>query len=299
MENVKSKKIKSRSNQTANARWDMIWSNALVIIVTLLWLVPVIWVVLRAFGKYDGQGYVSQTFFPTEYSMKNFVDLFTYKSLRSNPLPDFVQWLLNTFIIAIVNTILTTFFTILTAYILSRFRFGGRKLMMNIALILGMFPGFMAMIAVYLILNMLNMINSIWSLLIYYVAGAGLGFFTAKGYFDTIGKELDEAAMLDGASKAKIFFKIFLPLAKPIIIYTALLAFMAPWSDYILAGLVLSGNNQTVAVGLYNWMDVSNVNQFFGMFCAAAVIVAIPTVTLYISLQKFFISGISAGAVKG
>lgn len=293
-------KKKSAKSLKAGRVWEAIWSNALTILITALWILPVVWIICKAFDGNNTSGYVSQTFFPTKWTFDNFVTLFTRKTQSSYILPDFVLWLLNTLLVSLINCVATTLVTILTAFILSRFRFKGRKGLMNIALILGMFPGFMAMIAVYLILNMIGLINSIWALLLFYVAGAGLGFFTSKGYFDTIGKEIDEAAMLDGASQLRIFFQIFLPLAKPIIIYTALMAFMSPWSDYILAGLILTGsNNQTVAVGLYNWMQPNNINNYFFMFAAGSVIVAIPTVTLYISLQRFFVSGISAGAIKG
>ncbi|HOF54042.1 MAG TPA: sugar ABC transporter permease [Bacilli bacterium] len=281
---------KTIKSYKATRTFDAIWSNLLAFILVALWMIPVLWIVASAFSTQIG--YISTTFFPTSWTFDNFVDLFTKTK--------FPQWLLNTTIIAIANTVLTTFFTTITAYILSRFRFKSRKLLMNISLILGMFPGFMAMIAVYLILSMFNLIGSIWALLIYYVAGAGLGFFTCKGYFDTLPKDIDESAYLDGASHLRIFFQIFLPLAKPMLIYTALLAFMAPWADYILASLVLTSDaSKTVAVGLYSWMDSTMINVYFTKFAAGCVVVAIPIVTLYIFLQKFFIEGISAGAVKG
>ncbi len=281
---------KTIKSYKATRTFDAIWSNLLAFVLVALWMIPVLWIVASAFSTQIG--YISTTFFPTSWTFDNFVDLFTKTK--------FPQWLLNTTIIAIANTVLTTFFTTITAYILSRFRFKSRKLLMNISLILGMFPGFMAMIAVYLILSMFNLIGSIWALLIYYVAGAGLGFFTCKGYFDTLPKDIDESAYLDGASHLRIFFQIFLPLAKPMLIYTALLAFMAPWADYILASLVLTSDaSKTVAVGLYSWMDSTMINVYFTKFAAGCVVVAIPIVTLYIFLQKFFIEGISAGAVKG
>ncbi|MDD3938708.1 MAG: sugar ABC transporter permease [Erysipelotrichaceae bacterium] len=281
---------KTIKSYKATRTFDAIWSNLLAFVLVALWMIPVLWIVASAFSTQIG--YISTTFFPTSWTFDNFVDLFTKTK--------FPQWLLNTAIIAIANTVLTTFFTTITAYILSRFRFKSRKLLMNISLILGMFPGFMAMIAVYLILSMFNLIGSIWALLIYYVAGAGLGFFTCKGYFDTLPKDIDESAYLDGASHLRIFFQIFLPLAKPMLIYTALLAFMAPWADYILASLVLTSDaSKTVAVGLYSWMDSTMINVYFTKFAAGCVVVAIPIVTLYIFLQKFFIEGISAGAVKG
>lgn len=270
--------------------WDAIWSNALTIFLCIVWILPVIWIILSSFSTQ--KGYISNSFFPTGYTFDNYVKLFKET--------DFPKWLLNTFLIAICNTVLTTLTTLMTAFSLSRFRFKGRKGLINTSLILGMFPGFMSMVAVFLILSMLNLINNYWALLIYYVCGAGLGFFVSKGYFDTIPKDIDEAAYLDGASKATLFFRIFLPLSKPILIYTALMAFMAPWADYILAGLILTDSSvKTVAVGLYQWMDKNYINTYFTQFAAGSVIVATPIVILYLSLQKYFIAGISSGAVKG
>lgn len=269
---------------------DAIWSNALIVLLALIWLIPIVWVILASFSAQTT--FKSDTFFPTSYTIANYVDLFTKT--------DFPKWVLNTLIIAVCNTILTTLFTVVTAFALSRFRFKTRKFFLNITLILGMFPGFMSMVAVFFILSDLKLINSIWSLLVYYVAGAGLGFFVCKGYFDTIPKDIDEALKMDGIPAAVSFIKVYLPLAMPIIIYTALLAFMAPWADYILAGLVLKSDSaKTVAVGLYGWMDKSKINDYFTKFAAGSVIVAVPITALYISLQRFFIEGISAGAVKG
>lgn len=269
---------------------DAIWSNALIVLLALIWLIPIVWVILASFSAQTT--FKSDTFFPTSYTIANYVDLFTKT--------DFPKWVLNTLIIAVCNTVLTTLFTVVTAFALSRFRFKTRKFFLNITLILGMFPGFMSMVAVFFILSDLKLINSIWSLLVYYVAGAGLGFFVCKGYFDTIPKDIDEALKMDGIPAAVSFIKVYLPLAMPIIIYTALLAFMAPWADYILAGLVLKADSaKTVAVGLYGWMDKSKINDYFTKFAAGSVIVAVPITALYISLQRFFIEGISAGAVKG
>lgn len=269
---------------------DSIFTNILVNVLAFTWILPIIWIVLMSFS--DQVGYISQTFFPTKFTLDNYKELFLET--------DFLIWIGNTMLIAICNTVLTTLVTLLTAFCLSRFRFKLRKTYINISLILGMFPGFMAMVAVFLILNMFKLINSHWALLVYYVCGAGLGFFISKGYFDTIPTEIDEAALLDNASHAKMFFKIFLPLSKPILIYTALMAFMAPWADYILAGLILTDSEvKTVAVGLYQWMENTKINKYFTMFAAGSVVVAVPIVTLYIALQRYFIEGISSGAVKG
>lgn len=271
---------------------DAIWSNALVILLALIWITPVLWIVMASFSNQTG--YISPTFFPTfdQLTLNNYIKLFTETS--------FLTWVLNTLIVAVLNTLFTTLFTVLTAYSLSRFRFKMRKTFLNITLILGMFPGFMSMVAVYFILAELNLTNSVFALLVYYVAGAGLGFFICKGYFDTIPKDIDGALLVDGSPHIVSFVRVYLPLAAPIIIYTALMAFMAPWADYILAGLILTKDSaKTVAVGLYGWMDSSKINTYFTLFAAGSTIVAIPIVALYIALQKFFVGGISAGAVKG
>ncbi len=272
---------------------DGLWSNFLSLFLVLVWLIPIIWVLAASFR--EGSGFLSTTFFPKVFTLENYVNLFKVTAGIK-----FVNWVKNTVVIALTNTVLTTFFTIITAYTLSRFRFKARKKLMNVALILGMFPGFMAMVAVYLILNLLGLIGNIWALLLVYVSGAGLGFFVSKGYFDTISKEIDEAAILDGANQFTIFFKVFLPLSKPIIIYTALMAFMTPWTDYILAGLILRDPaDMTVAVGLYNMTLENRISSQFTMFAAGCILIAIPSVILYIALQRFMVEGISAGAVKG
>ena len=269
---------------------DAIASNLLLNVLCIIWLIPVVWIIAASF-KLEA-GVISPTFFPTETTTNNYVKLIETT--------EFLTWVKNTFVIAILNMILSTFFTLITGYCFSRFRFKSRKPLMNITLILGMFPGFMAMIAVYIILNMLGLVGSIWALLLVYVSGSGLGFFVCKGYFDTISKSIDEAAIMDGANQFVIFFKIFLPLASPILIYTALMSFMTPWTDYILAGLVLKDpSTYTVAVGLYNMTLESTITTKFTMFAAGSVLIAVPIVILYISLQKFMVEGISSGAVKG
>ncbi len=282
--------LNKQKSQRRNRIIDAIWANGVTIILALVWLIPIIWIILASFSTQAG--YKSETFFPTEYTFDNYINLFKETA--------YLKWVGNTMIIAALNTVLTTLFTVLTAYALSRFRFKTRKFYMNLTLILGMFPGFMSMVAVVTLLTTFKLIGNIFALLVYYVCGAGLGFFVCKGYFDTIPKDIDEAIHVDGAPHIVAFIRVYLPLIMPIIIYTALLAFMAPWADYILAGNVLSKENTlTVAVGLYKWMDKSYINIYFTKFAAGSTLVAIPITALYISLQRFFVEGISAGAVKG
>lgn len=274
---------------------DAVWSNALVIVLSILWLIPVFFVIIFSFSD-QKTFFLANSILPTGYTFDNYIRIFT----EEDRIIMFPHWYGNTLILSICNCVLVTFFTVITAFILSRFRFKGRKALMNITMVLGMFPGFMSMVAVYLILSLLGLLGSYWAMLVYWVAGAGLGYFVTKGYFDTISNDIDEAAKLDGASQARLFFQIYIPLAKPVIIYTALMAFMSPWADYILSSIVISSNEaKTIGYGLYNLMTPDNINNYFTRFCAASVIVAVPIVALYIGLQRFFVAGIAAGAVKG
>lgn len=274
---------------------DAAWSNALVIVLSILWLIPVFFVIIFSFSD-QKTFFLANSILPTGYTFDNYIRIFT----EEDRIIMFPHWYGNTLILSICNCVLVTFFTVITAFILSRFRFKGRKALMNITMVLGMFPGFMSMVAVYLILSLLGLLGSYWAMLVYWVAGAGLGYFVTKGYFDTISNDIDEAAKLDGASQARLFFQIYIPLAKPVIIYTALMAFMSPWADYILSSIVISSNEaRTIGYGLYNLMTPDNINNYFTRFCAASVVVAVPIVALYIGLQRFFVAGIAAGAVKG
>jgi arabinogalactan oligomer/maltooligosaccharide transport system permease protein len=186
---------------------------------------------------------------------------------------------------------------------MSKLKFSARKKFLNIAIILGLFPGFMSMIAIYYILKALQLTQTLFALMLVYSAGAGLGFYVAKGFFDIIPNSLLESARLDGATNSQIFAKIVLPLSKPIIIYTALLAFIGPWMDFIFARVILGETNRelhTVAVGLYYMVYGERVDSnVFTLFAAGCVVVAIPIVTLFLSMQRYYIEGVTAGAVKG
>jgi arabinogalactan oligomer/maltooligosaccharide transport system permease protein len=191
--------------------------------------------------------------------------------------------------------VLGTFLTILTAYTMSRFTFRMRKPMMKITMVLGMFPSFMSMTAVYLLMTQFGLINQRWGLVLIYAAGAPMGYLTQKGFFDTIPKAIDEAAKIDGATNFQIFTKINLPLSKPIIVYTALTSFTWPWSDFILPKLLLKEKDfYTVAVGLMSLDETE-----FARFAAGSVFIAVPIVILYFFLVKDMVNGMASGAVKG
>lgn len=288
--------MKSYKNQR---RISLIFRYILLTILAVVWIFPIVWIVLASFA-FNDTGFVS-TIIPSSFTLSNYINIF---SNSSGSFP-FTAWIGNTFFVAVVSAILSTFVTIIMSYVLSRLRFAFRKPFLQIALVLGMFPGFMSMIALYYILKSMNMLN-LGGLILVYVGGAGLGFYIAKGFFDTIPASIDEAATIDGATKWQIFAHITLPLSRPIIVYTALMAFIAPWTDFIFSGIIL-GNNQahpetfTIAYGLYSMVHSQKgaATQYFTQFIAGCVIIAIPITLLFIFMQKFYVNGITAGADKG
>ena len=262
-----------------------------LIILSAIWLIPIVWIVLQAFRKEPGA--LTYTFFPQELTLGNFTTLFKETM--------FGRWFLNTFFVALASCVLSTIITLMVAYAMSRFRFKARKPFMKIALILGMFPGFMSMIAVYYILKAFGLDGQLVSLVLVYSGGAGLGFYVAKGFFDTVSKSLDESARLEGASSWQVFWKIIVPMSKPIIVYTALMAFISPWSDFIFAKVILGTNREsyTVAIDLFEFLDSTHKNTYFTCFVAGSILVAVPVVLLFIFLQKYYVEGITGGSVKG
>lgn len=229
------------------------------------------------------------------FSFHNYVDLFTEVDILN-----YRQWLGNTLIVAVFTCIISTFMVLSVSYTMSRLRFKMRKTFMNVALVLGMFPGFMSMIAIYLMFTIFNLNGTLTALVIAYSAGTGLGFYVSKGFFDTIPKAIDEAAMIDGASRWKIFYKITLPLSKPIIVYTVFNSFMSAWTDFIFVSVIQGDKVEkyTVAVGLYTMLDNEYISEYYTRFCAGAVLIAIPLTVLFIVMQKYYTEGV-AGAVKG
>lgn len=262
-------------------------------ILAVIWLFPILWIVLTALRAESGF-YVGY-FFPKNFTLNNFVELF--KNVDVLP---FGRWWVNTMIVAVCGCLINTSIVLGVAFILSRTRFKGRKVFMNILMIIGMFPGFMSMLAVYNILKGLGLNQSIFALVIVGAASAAMGYHVCKGFFDTMPKALDEAAIIDGATRFQIFTKITIPLSKPIAIYTLLTNFLGAWSDYIFPSMLFGDqqSNYTVAIGL-KWMtDFRRIDAYYTQFAAGAVVVAVPIVILFICLQKYYVEGLS-GAVKG
>ena len=263
-----------------------------LIIMSIIWLIPFFCIVFQSFRVESTwmAGYV----FPTKWGFDNYINLAK---------TDFWRWYANTFIIAVVVAALQTIIVLCMSYTLSRFRFKMRQGLMKFMLVLGLFPGMLTMIILYRVLKDLGMTqaNAVPGLILVYVASSGMGYYVSKGFFDTVPKTLDEAARIDGATRAQVLWKIILPMAKPIVIYTILTAFMGPWGDFVFARYISmnTSSGMNVAVGLQSWLSLDQINNRYTMFCAGGVVVAIPVTVLFLCLQRYYVEGVTGGAVKG
>lgn len=271
--------------------------HILLAILSVIWVLPICYVVLTSFRKESGS--YKTYIFPREYTLDNYVNLF-----HGNNIINFNKWFMNTLIIAIFSTLISAFFVLCVSYVMSRLRFKMRKPFLNVALILGMFPGFMSMIAVYYILKGLGFLDSgvlkQVALVLVYSGGAGLGFYMAKGFFDMIPRTIDEAAYIDGATKWDTFLHITIPMSKPIITYTLITSFMGPWVDYIFAKVIMGNETPyyTIAIGLWTMLEKEYIEYYYTQFYAGCVIISIPISILFLLTQKCYVEGVS-GAVKG
>ena len=264
-----------------------------LILITLIWLFPFFGILMESFKvntkMMDGE------LFPEVFGFDNYIRLFKET--------DFLKWFGNTALMGVATALFQTIFVLMMSYTLSRLRFKGRKGLMNLMLILGMFPGFLTMILIYKVFYDLGLTMEMApvGLIIVYCASSGMGYYISKGFFDTIPKTLDEAARVDGATRFQVFYKVIMPLSGSIIIYTILMGFMAPWGDFMMASYIIHENSQgmSVAVGMYEWLSKTNLNTHYTMFCAAGVIVAIPVTIVFLALQKYYVEGVTGGAVKG
>ena len=262
-------------------------------LITVIWLFPFFGLIMESFkvntAMMDGE------LFPEKFGFDNYIRLFNET--------DFLLWFRNSALMGIATAVFQTLFVLMMSYGLSRLRFKGRKGLMNLMLILGMFPGFLTMILIYKVFVDLGLTMEMApvGLVIVYCASSGMGYYISKGFFDTIPKTLDEAARVDGATRFQVFYKVIMPLSGSIIIYTILMGFMAPWGDFMMASYIIHENSQgmSVAVGMYEWLSKTNLNTHYTMFCAAGVIVALPVTAVFLALQKYYVEGVTGGAVKG
>lgn len=271
--------------------------HALLAVLSFIWVLPIFYVILTSFRK-EGGSYKSYIW-PRGFTLDNYKNLFEGGSQIN-----FNRWFLNTLIVAIFSTLISAFFVLCVSYVMSRLRFKMRKPFLNIALILGMFPGFMSMIAIYYILKGMGFLETgvlkQIALVMVYSGGAGLGFYMAKGFFDTIPMSIDEAAYIDGATKWDTFIHVTIPMSKPIITYTLITTFMAPWVDYIFAKIIMGNDIKyyTIAIGLWTMLEKEYVEYYYTQFYAGCVIISIPIAILFMITQKCYVEGV-AGAVKG
>ena len=287
-------KEKRHMNARTKNRIGNIITYVILAIISIIWIVPFVLLVLESF-RCEDFGPVNYVW-PHKWGFDNYVRLFT--------LTEFPRWFLNTFLISLACSVIQTVIILSMSYTLSRLRFKGRKALMNVMLVLGMFPGFLSMILLYRLLSQFGLTQggTVFGLILVYCASSGMGYYVSKGFFDTIPRSLDEAARVDGATRFQVFYKIILPLAKPIIIYTVLAAFMGPWGDFMFAKYVAHGAEEgmNVAVGLQSLVSAQgNIGQFYTVFCAGGVVVAIPITVLFMLLQRYYVEGVTGGAVKG
>ena len=288
-----------KTKKTINMKHLNVASNTIIYIVLatlgILWVLPIVFLLYTSFRVVPNTGIINQLIPENlQLGFDNYQRLFTDTM--------FNKWLANTIIVAISSCTISTIFVLMISYALSRLRFKMRKPLMNVLLVLGMFPGFMSMIAVYFILKAMGLLNSLVALILVYSGGAALSYYICKGFFDTIPKSLEEAAILDGANRFQILLKVTVPLSKPIIIYTILTSFISPWCDFIFVNTIINDREKyTVALGLYKMINAEkfSFNENFTVFCAGATIVGAIIVTLFMSMQKYYVEGVTSGAVKG
>ena len=287
--------MKHGLGQKATNKITNIIAYIILIVIAVVWLFPFFGILMESF-RVESTGQ-KEYLFPKEWGFDNYIYLITNQDNNG-----FMRWFFNTAIVGVITAFLQTGFILAMSYTLSRLRFAGRKFLMNFMLILGMFPGFLTLILIYKVFADAKLIESNASigLIIVYCASSAMGYYVSKGFFDTIPKSLDEAARVDGATRWQVFYKVIMPLSKPIVIYTILMGFMAPWGDYMMANWLAHGTSagKNVATGMMDWMG-RNIEQHYTHFCAGGVIVAIPVIIVFLCLQKYYVEGVTGGAVKG
>ena len=288
--------MKKNSSMRGKKRLADIITYTFLIVICVIWLVPFFWLLMQSFR--DGKGQFISTFLPEHYTFNNYKALFTEAAVINFP-----RMFMNTLVISVFSCAISTFLVLSVSYCTSRLKWKMRKPYMNMTMVIGLFPGFMSMVAVYFILKALGLTEGAMipvSLVLVYSAGAGAGFYVMKGYMDTIPRALDEAAALDGCTRWQVFTRITLPLCKPMIVYQIITSFMGPWVDFVFAKVIVRTESRyfTVALGLWNMLEKEYVDTWFVRFCAGAVLVAVPISILFMVTQKFYRDAMS-GSVKG
>ena len=264
---------------------SIVLHNLLIAVLAFIWLIPIIWLLCTSFSAYSGMN--TSTFFPKEWSISNYMKLF-----HSDSVSQFPQWFLNTFIIACFTCVISTMFVLMVAYATSVMRFKMRKPLMNMAVILNLFPGMLAMIAVYFTLKSFNLTNSYAGLIMVYSASSGLGYLIAKGFFDTVPRALCEAARIDGASKPRMFFKITLPMITSIAFFNIIMQLITALQNFTSAFVVTNGgpNKGTYVLGMKLYTDAFKYFKM-GYACATSwilfIVILIMTAVLFATSKKW------------
>ncbi|SDJ77153.1 arabinogalactan oligomer / maltooligosaccharide transport system permease protein [Nonomuraea maritima] len=273
--------------------------HVFVVIVCAFALFPIVFVVSAAINPLGTLA--SSELLPTGASLGNLVELLTSDSYP------FARWFFNSVFIALVSSFASLLLSMFAAYAFSRMRFTGRRVGLMALLLIQMFPQFLAIVTIFMIFTEVTELypafgfDTVWGLLLLYLGGAlGVNTWLMKGFLDTVPKELDEAATVDGATHAQIFWRVIMPLVTPILAVTAMLAFIGIMSEFLMANVFLRDpESKTLAVGMYGMIAGDHRNANFGMFAAATLITAVPTVGVFLWLQKYIVSGLTSGAVKG
>ncbi|MFD3158148.1 sugar ABC transporter permease [Haloimpatiens sp. FM7330] len=285
--------VKKVSRNKAKRRIDHFFTHIVLLIITVLSMIPIWWIIVTSIdGKAVGLSASSIKLLPAQFSFKNYISVFNN--------PNFLTWLKNSLIFAGVTTLIVMGLVALGAYAYSRFNFPGKKAGMMFFLIVMMLPITTSLLPQYLMMLKLKLVGKYIGIILIYTAGnMTFGIWNLKGYFDTIPKSLEEAAIVDGASKIQVFTNVMLPLAAPAIAITALIVFTTVWTEFATAFIFVKSSSQyTLAMGLYNW--ASNPRNIpYPLFCAGAMVVALPVATLFMLFQKYIVSGLTAGGVKG
>ena len=260
------------------------------ILISITVIYPLVYVVSGAFGPGNNIADIDIKPFSKGFTLEHFIYLFTET--------DYGHWFMNTLKISVATSVLTLFVTALSAYVFSRFRFTLKRSLMMALLVLQVFPSFVGMIAIYVILHRIGGLDTLWGLVLVYVAGnIPYNTWMVKSYIDTIPKSLDEAARIDGASHFRIWATIVMPVAKPILVFLGITSFTGPWMDFIFPKMVLrSVEKQTLALGLFSF--VTDKKSDFTTFAAGALIIAVPFVIFFIFTQKAMMMSMGAAAVK-
>ena len=274
------------------------WRHLVAIIALVFALFPVLWVVSAAFT--EDPSISSSAVIPTNPTLSNFTKLFT------NPDQPYFNWYINTMIVAVLTSVFTVMIAAGAAFAFSRFRFKGRKVGLMFLLLVQMFPQFLSLIAIYIIMVNISDVfpaiglDTLAGLILVYLGGSmGMNAWLIKGFFDTIPMEIDESAKVDGATHGQVFWGIILPLAAPVLAVVALLSFIGTINEFIIASsLIQTPSTKTLAVGLQGFIS-QQYSENWGPFAAGALLAAVPVVILFLFLQKFIVGGLTQGSVKG